>query len=117
MICVTWAAAVNFGQFAVDVAAVVWAVAASSAVSANVFVLAVAYTVALAVVTVWNAVLADVVECPAAASAVVVLTSQVCAAVTESLDVDPGISAEKFHICDLLPGPLLLVLGVSGNVR
>ena len=49
---------VNFGQF-VDDAAVVWA----AAVSADVFVLAAADAVALAAVSVWNAVLTDVSCC------------------------------------------------------
>ena len=71
--CLVWAAAVNFGQFADDDAAVVWAAAA--VVSPDVFVLASVNAVALAAVTVWNAVLADVVEWPAAAaSAAAVLT-------------------------------------------
>ena len=72
-------AAVNFGQFVDD-----------AAVSADVFVLA-TDTVALAAVTVWNAVLADVGEWPvAAALAAAVLTSLACGAVTACFAVDPG---------------------------
>ena len=62
-------------------AAVAWA--AVAVVSVDVFGLAVdAAAVVLATVTVKKAVLADVVELPAAASAAVALTSLPCSAVT-----------------------------------
>ena len=87
---VEWAAAVNFGEFVDDAAAVVWA--AGAAVSADVFVLAAAVAaVVLAAVTVWNAVLADVVVlAAAAASAAVALTSLACGALAASFAVDHG---------------------------
>ena len=99
---VVWAAAaaaVNFGKFVDDAAAVVWAVAA--AVSADVFVWAVAAAAILAAVTVWNAVLADVVELPAAAaSAAVALTSLVSGAVAACFAVEPshGSIVELVHM-------------------
>ena len=71
---VVWAAAVNFGQFVDAAAAVVWSAAA---VSADVFVLAVA-AVVLAAVIVWDAVLAAVVECPAAAASAADITGKWC---------------------------------------
>ena len=64
---VAWAAAVNFGQFVDEAAAVVWTTAAAA--SADVFVLAAADAVALTAV---------------------VLTSRACGAVTACLAVDPG---------------------------
>ena len=70
----------ELGQFVDDAAAVVWAAAA---VSADVFGLAAADAIALAAVTVWNAVLADVVECPVA-------VSLAYGTVTACLTVDPG---------------------------
>ena len=93
---VVWAAAVNFGQFVDDDAAVVWAAAA---VSADTFVLVIA-AVILAAVTVWNAVLANVVELPVLALAAVGLTSLACGSVAASFAVQPayGSAVELVHV-------------------
>ena len=88
---VVWAAALEFGQFVDAAGAVVWAAAA---VLANVFV--------LAAVTVWNDILADVVESPAtaAASAAAVLTSLAYGAVTACFAMEPvcGSAVELVHV-------------------
>ena len=93
------AVAVKFRQFVDAPAAIVWA----AAVSADVFVLAAAVPVVLAAVTVWNAILADVVESPAAAaSAAVVLTSLACGGVTACFAVEPvrGSAVELVHVAE-----------------
>ena len=74
-----------------------------AAVLADVFGLIIdAAVVVLAAVTEKNAVLADVVELPAAASAAVALTSLACGAVAACLVVEPGrgSAVELVHVSE-----------------
>ena len=100
-----WAAAVNFGQFVDDAAAVEWAAAVSAdvfglAVDAAADVLADVFGLAVDAAVV---VLADVVELPAAdASAAVALTSLACSAMAACFAVEPGrgCAVELVHVSE-----------------
>ena len=74
------------------------AVWAAAAILADVLVLAVVAAAVLAAVTVWN----DVVELPAAASAVVALSSLASVAVAACFAVEPvqGSAAELVHAAE-----------------